>query len=303
MHHNFICWFSRLWPHQRSFLFVARSVILWCSLTSCLQFEAIIITCGAVEVLFRWGQTGAYETAINVLPAQLVLCWKNQVCMSVILSSNCGTIWMSWWCVWGLWCICNILVSKVMWRNAHVIRTGFLFLFFLLLWLMLYQNKTKHSPFFSTQLGLIFNPHRDQCMNFHTERKTQALVCLEIKITPVHLKTCIAACLTSQSEERNDSNRTSMDWIYNWHFKLFWSWTVHLKDFTIWDGCFFFKLDANICTHNSVLHNHYSLKAFIHKHKETDKHLLIGWFPMEIHFSLITFLYMLFFCRLFWVAC
>lgn len=58
-------------------------MILWCSLT-CLQFEAIIITCGAVEVLFLWGQTGAYETAINVLPAQLVLCWKNQKCACLL---------------------------------------------------------------------------------------------------------------------------------------------------------------------------------------------------------------------------
>lgn len=142
----------------------------------------------------------------------------------------------TWWCVWGLCCICNILVSKVTWSNVHVIRAD---LFFFLLLLLMRQNKTKHSPFFSTQLSLIFNPHRDQCMNFHIEQRTQALVCLEIKITPVHLKTCTAACLTSQSEERNDFNRTSTDWIYNWHFKLFWSWTVHWKDFTIWDGFFF----------------------------------------------------------------
>lgn len=144
----------------------------------------------------------------------------------------------TWWCVWGLCCICNILVSKVTWSNVHVIQAEFFF--FLLLLLMLCQNKTKHSPFFSTQLSLIFNPHRDQCMNFHIEQRTQALVCLEIKITPVHLKTCTAACLNSQSEERNDFNRASTDWIYNWQFKLFWSWTVHWKDFTIWDGCGFF---------------------------------------------------------------
>lgn len=133
-------------------------------------------------------------------------------------------------------------------------------------------------------------------MNFHIEQRTQALVCLEIKITPVHLKTCTAACLTSQSEERNDSNRTSMDWIYNWHFKLFWSWTVHWKDFTVW--VVFLRLDANTCTHNSVSHNHYNLESLHSRTQRPRNTCWLAGFPMEIHFSFTTFLYMLFFCGL-----
>lgn len=45
--------------------------------------------------------------------------------------------------------------------------------------------KVRHAPhvhftFFSTQICLIFNSHRDQCMNFHTEQRGWASVCLEI---------------------------------------------------------------------------------------------------------------------------
>lgn len=65
----------------------------------------------------------------------------------------------------------------------------------------LHRSKRTQKTFFSTQIGLIFNPHRGQRMDFHTEQRTQALVCLEIKTTPVHVKTCAAARPTSQSEE------------------------------------------------------------------------------------------------------
>lgn len=158
--------------------------------------------------------------------------------------------------------------------------------------------------FFSTQLCLIFNPHSDRCMNFHIEQRKQALVCLEIKIIPVHLKTCAAACLTSQSEERNDSNGTPMDLIWNWHLNHS-GLELYIEKISLHGVffCIFSKTGCKHFTHNSILHNHYNLKAFVHKHK--DGSINTCWLAgfMETRFSLVTFLYMLFFCGLFWVAC
>lgn len=90
-------------------------------------------------------------------------------------------------------------------------------------------------------------------------------------------------CLVSPANQKREMTPTEPPWTgFRTDILSYSDLELYIEKillFGIFGLFFFLRLDANICTHNSVLHNHHNLEKPSFTNTKANKHLLIGWFP------------------------